>query len=156
MTYSILMLACALAASAPADEAARTVKELQGTWTLVEMEEKGEKATAEDLKKEGVSFVIKGNELLLKEHAVTKMRFSFTLDPAQSPKHIDFQRSDKTVQGACHGIYSLKAEELKLCVGTNFNPDEPENRPQRFATTQGSKARPMKRKLLFILKRNKE
>jgi uncharacterized protein (TIGR03067 family) len=125
-------------------------------WTLVEMDEKGRRVTAEELKEEGGSFVFRGNELLLKERGVTKMRFSFTLDPAKAPRHIDLQRRDRATRGTCHAIYSLEKGVLKVCVGTNFNPGEPEERPQEFATKLGSEGRPPKGKLLFVIKRSEE
>jgi uncharacterized protein (TIGR03067 family) len=154
---AVFLLACGVAVGAPADAAAQAVKELQGTWTLVAMEEKGQRISVEEVKAEGCSFVIRGSEFLLKERGKTKMRFSFKVDPTKSPRHIDFQRRDgPTVPGTCHAIYSLEKGQLKICIGTNFNPDEPEERPQEFATKLRSEGRPPKGKNLFILKRNRE
>jgi hypothetical protein len=64
-TVSILFLSGCLAAQAPDDGAKKAQDGLQGTWDAVALEEKGEKAFPDVVKKENFSITIKGNELTL-------------------------------------------------------------------------------------------
>ena len=124
-----------LAADAQKEKADREL--LQGTWQITAFEEEGQKVDENDQK--------------LKERPVfedDKIRTSdrvleFKLDPKQNPKHIDFTL-DGEDQGKQKGIYELKGDDLKICIGP---PDG--DRPTKLETAAGSKS------MLFTLKRVK-
>jgi uncharacterized protein (TIGR03067 family) len=154
---TLLILGSTLAAPAPAEGAKKAKEELQGTWVAVAIEEKGEKASPEQVKKEEFSAIIKGNELALRHKKAEPDRFSFTLDPEKKPAHLNLTRLGKDARpGVIHAIYSLDKGELTICLGSNFSPDKPEDRPQEFATVLGSEKRPPKGKLLFTFKQEKK
>jgi hypothetical protein len=51
------------------------------------------------------------------------------------------QWKGKEMEWTTHGIYSLKGEELTVCVPEKFDPWEPENRPTEFKTTLAAKGK---------------
>ena len=69
---------------------------------------------------------------------------------------MDLKSQDAAKPGIIHAIYSLEKGELKICMGSNFTPDEPEKRPKEFATAAGSENRGGKGKLMFTFKREKK
>jgi uncharacterized protein (TIGR03067 family) len=158
-TVSLLIVASSIAAPVPPDPVKKAQDQLQGTWVAIGMEEKGEKVAAEVLNEEKISVTIKGNELTMWQGGKPD-RYTFTIDPSKKPAHMDLQESsDKARPGTCHAIYLLEKGELKICVSSNFNPDEPEERPKEFATVLGSENRPpkgTKGKYLFIFKQEKK
>jgi uncharacterized protein (TIGR03067 family) len=157
--FSLLIVSSSFAAPAPPDAVKKPQDELQGTWVAIGMEEKGEKVTAEVLKDEAISITVKGNELTMWQRGKAD-RYLFTLDPSKKPAHLDLMESgDKVRPGICHAIYKVEKGELKICVSSSFNPDEPEERPKEFATVLGSENRPpkgTKGKYLFIFKQEKK
>ena len=158
-TVSLLIVASSIAAPAPPDPVKKAQDELQGTWVAIDMEQKGEKVAPKELKEEDISISIKGNELTMWQGGKPD-RYTFTLDPSKKPAHLDLQESgEKARKGVCHAIYSQEKGELKICVSSNFNPDEAEERPKEFATVLGSENRPpkgTKGKYLFIFKQDKK
>jgi len=55
----------------------------------------------------------------------------FTIDPAESPKHIDMTRQFEDRKDTFPGIYKIDGDTLKLCVD-DFGRD----RPAEFKTTK--------------------
>jgi uncharacterized protein (TIGR03067 family) len=156
-TVSLLILGSSLAAPAADDAAKKAQDALQGTWVATALEEKGKKASAEEVKEENFSITIKGNELALRHGDGTPERFFFTLDPSKKPAHIDLKRlGEDAPKGTLHAIYALEKGELKICLGSNFTPNKPEERPQEFATVLGSEKRPPKGKIMFTFKQDKK
>jgi len=45
------------------------------------------------------------------------------------------KRKGKEMEWTTYGIYSLKGDELTVCVPEKFDPWEPENRPTEFKST---------------------
>jgi uncharacterized protein (TIGR03067 family) len=121
------------------------------------MQAKGEDVAADEIKKMDVLFTFKGNKLTVRDELGKFDHYSVSLDPTKSPAQIDLtDLGDNAPKGICHAIYSLDEQDLKLCLGTNFNPDEPDERPREFATKKGSDCRPPKGKYLFVLQRQKK
>lgn len=103
---------------------------LQGEWDLVSAESNGESPPPGLL--DGAKFVFSGDKLTLLGKEGT-----FNLDARKDPRQIDFNRG-KTRQ---IGIYDLRGDSLKLCVGPS------DDRPKEFKTM------PRTDHSLFVLKR---
>jgi uncharacterized protein (TIGR03067 family) len=119
-----------------ADEvaAANDRKELQGEWQAVEVQQEGEKAPAEYVKKFRV--VIKNGEITFSPPKGGSRKSNFKLDPSMSPKAIDFAPLDGKHKGkTVPGIYALDGVTLKICVGNS--EDDIKARPREFRTQEG-------------------
>jgi uncharacterized protein (TIGR03067 family) len=102
---------------------------LQGVWQAVEMEQNGEKLSAEAVKKFRV--LIRGNTITFDPDG-NKREASFKLGHGNKPKTI-FLKTDR--EGPLvRGIYAVTDKELKIC----FDNDEGKARPTEFATTPDS------------------
>jgi uncharacterized protein (TIGR03067 family) len=153
----LLILLGGLSFAEPMDAQEKAKQALQGDWRVVGVEEKGERWTPEDVRKQPMSLKIKGNEITLYQGTMIDLRFTFRVDPTKSPAHLDLDRLDERVRGkTCHAIYVIQKGQLKICLSSNFNPTKPEERPQEFATILGSTGRPPKGKLLFIFERERK
>jgi uncharacterized protein (TIGR03067 family) len=111
------------------DDAKADQERLKGTWTIVSIERDGkanENAVGGKVTFDGdtMTFKVKDNE-----HKGT-----FKLDPTKKPRQIDLTpgdgpEKDKVVEG----IYSLKKDELKICIAHPGN-----ERPKDFESKEGS------------------
>jgi uncharacterized protein (TIGR03067 family) len=129
----ILMTTFILAAAPPTkQEAGNDQEKLQGTWVLTSATVNGDDKTAEWVKLQ-YKAVIKGDKITLGGRG--DMRTSpLALDPASKPKSFDFLIS--------LGIYELKGDQLKVCLGGR-------KRPAEFASKADSQ------NVLFVFKRAK-
>jgi uncharacterized protein (TIGR03067 family) len=115
------------------------ITELEGTWSIVESINRGEKVPEEEIKH--TEIVINRNVIYMYEGRDEK-QYSFSIDPATKPKSIDITHP----KGTDVGIYALDRDKLKICV----NQQQGGERPTEFAS-------PLKSQLsLIILKRLKE
>jgi uncharacterized protein (TIGR03067 family) len=123
---AVLFLAFAGAASA-ADDPKEAAKKLEGTYEVLEISEDGK---PDPKKKEGVTFVIKDGEIIVKEGEGKKNEaVKFTLDPSKTPPHIDIMpRGDKLVQG----IYQTKETDKGLELTIAFREGKDAGRPTEF------------------------
>ncbi len=120
------------------DEARRAPDDqetLQGTWAVVEMEAKGEKAPDDAFS--GTKVVIKGDRLTFA--LGTEARVStFRLDPRKKPKVIALTPQDGPSKGqAVEGIYELDGDRLRLC----FENGDGKATPTKFATRKDDEMR---------------
>ncbi len=77
--------------------------------------------------------VCKGDEVTTTIGQQVVMKAKITIDPARSPKTIDYQVIDGPTKGKKHlGIYSLDGDTFKSCFAA---PDAP--RPKEFASKEG-------------------
>ena len=150
-TVPVGLMALILAAPAPADAARKAAAELQGTWELVSFEEKGGKPRPAE---KPTVLTIRGAELSLRRGTAPARHFTFAVDPAQAPAHLDLTPAGEA--GVCHAIYRLEKGELTICAGTQLNPDPADRRPREFATAQARADRPPKGDVLFTFKRAKD
>jgi uncharacterized protein (TIGR03067 family) len=140
-----VMLACALlsflsaACAAEGDAAA-----LQGVWVSTAMESDGRPAPADVAAK--MRFTFKGDLLLIAGNFDDGREepCPFHLDPAQSPKHLDFTPPKETKP--LLAIYDLTGDRLKICLR---HASSPAGRPTTFKTEPDSKL------VLVIFKRQK-
>ena len=137
---SALLAGLCLAAGASQDAAKKDLEALQGTWSVVTLENDGTPLPPEAIK--GSTFVVKGDRYTLKGGADT-FRGMLRLDPSKKPKALDatFVDDDGKDKGKAQGIYELAGDRLRICWR------EGDRRPAEFASKPGSGAR------LIVLKR---
>jgi uncharacterized protein (TIGR03067 family) len=121
----VLVLAATRAGAGgdPQEDAKKALADLQGTWRLTAVENQGR---TNDLADDGPRWLIKGNKVFYagKELAV------LTADGATKPKSLDLAFAEP--KRSYEGIYSVKDDELKICV--NRNTEGVKERPTDFAT----------------------
>lgn len=105
------------------------LKPLQGTWQVVLAMGNGRVVPKEVWEKK---HVITGNNVVVTQHSGEEVLLEIEIDPAKTPKQIDAvtQVEDKAI--VIHGIYSVDANELKLCFASLGKP-----RPTEFSTKEG-------------------
>jgi uncharacterized protein (TIGR03067 family) len=127
--------------AAPPKDDKNGLEALQGTWLIVAYGDKGDpiKPTRAD---DDEPWVIKGNKLIIYDSIRRndiKGIVDLKVDPSKRPAHIDIaikgKRKGKEMEWTTYGIYSLKGDELTVCVPEKFDPWEPENRPKEFKST---------------------
>jgi uncharacterized protein (TIGR03067 family) len=76
--------------------------------------------------------VITGNNAVVTQHSGETVLLEIEIDPVKTPKQIDAiaQVEDNSV--VIHGIYTVDANELKLCFGSPGKA-----RPTEFSTKEG-------------------
>jgi uncharacterized protein (TIGR03067 family) len=132
----VLSLVAALFLAAPDDATKADKEKFQGSWLIESLEEKGEKADAEDL--EGLVIRFEGE----KYHAINKEgedieRGTFTIDEGKSPRTIDFQIKRGPDEGKSQlGIYQFRGTTLRICYATAASKE----RPKEFATNAEGEA----------------
>lgn len=119
----------ALLGAATADDAG----ELQGTWTVVELEVAGEKKRADEFA--GWEIIVKGDEMWLNKPDGMDPKHLFKVVAAKSPKTIDLTAQEGDNKGkTILGIYEITNEQFRFCV--NISGDPPV-RPSEFKTKVG-------------------
>lgn len=116
------------------DEAIKKDRRLiEGKWRVIGLEVNGNKAMEVDAKKLSVVNGSNGTWTLWSEGKQVAKGTS-TIDPAKTPRTLDFQASEGEDKDKVYlGIYELHEKTRKLC----FAPPGKE-RPTKFATTPGS------------------
>ncbi len=105
---------------------------LDGVWTAVSLEENGEKAPAEIVKK--FRMVIKGSEMTINPDTENR-RCTFQLVPGKMRNGIVLTPEDGPAKGKpVLGIYSLEKGQLTLCVDRRDGTAK----PTELATSPGS------------------
>jgi uncharacterized protein (TIGR03067 family) len=114
----LLLVGFVVAADAPSgDKTKAEMKKLEGTWKVVSLELAGKPLPPEKARL-GL-LIIKGDKLTLTERgkdAKGGKTMTFKIDPTKKPKTLDLRitRGEESVDWKC--IYSLKADELKICM----------------------------------------
>lgn len=125
-------------------DAPKDQEKLQGTWSVVSMEESGKKAGNDDLK--GFAFQFAGNKLTVKVKDKAVAEFSFKLDAGKKPKTIHLTSLSGDDKGKVDpGIYEFTDDGVRLCV--HEDGKEP---PTAFASKVDSNL------TLVVLKRPKK
>jgi uncharacterized protein (TIGR03067 family) len=132
MHLGVLLLANLLLVNAPAPDpetpGEKDQKLIQGTWLLVTAEENG-KPSGKDTK--GVKLIVKDDTLKIVEPGgKEEPTLKFKLDASKKPRHIDLIVRP---EGTLPGIYSVTAEELKIC----FMKGEKGPRPTELSSKGG-------------------
>ena len=96
----------------------------------------------------GGTLTVKDNNFAIKTAGGTELKGDLILDPAKTPKHINFAHQDGPLKDKTwQGIYELKGDALKLCYA---EADSDKERPSEFQTLKKS------RLLLIEMKREKK
>lgn len=141
ITSTIPALAVGLVLSAA--DSKDDIERLQGTWVMVSLEMDGEQRPRDEVATARV--VIEGNRYLRQVGGEIYPE-SFTLDPDQTPKAIDFTYTEGPRQReTIKGIYKLEGDRWMICRAL-LPGDE---RPKEFATRADS------RRVLGIWKRDR-
>jgi uncharacterized protein (TIGR03067 family) len=122
ISLSVFLLSLSIAGAGDAD-AKKALASLQGVWKLEAFETDG---MEQEMIRKPPRWVIKGNKVLYGGEVLATL----SLDPAASPKIIDFEfvRPKRTLEG----VYILKEDTLKICV--NHMADGVKERPAGFHT----------------------
>jgi len=143
MTRSLLgllsagALLTAVATMATADDARdeaikKDRKRIEGTWRVVAVEVGGNKVTEVDVKKYTVVNAADGT-WSLRSDGKEVTRGTSTIDPAKTPRTLDFTATEGELKGNRYlGIYELGEKARKMC----FAPPGKE-RPTEFASPPG-------------------
>jgi len=126
-TLFLVVVGFLVAADAPQDEQ----KKLEGTWSMISGEEKGEKVPEQTLKNAKLTFrgdkhtVMVGKETMIGTHK---------LDPAKKPAEIDVVDTEGQYKGkTLLGIYKLEGDQFTVCF-----PAPDKERPKEFTTKSGT------------------
>jgi len=114
---------------------------LQGSWEIVGLEAGGKAEPAQNYRGNTFAFTRnKGTDVAILREGIYPLEFTFTLDPAKTPKAIDLTTKGNTARG----IYKLDGDDLVVCVSIGGS-----QRPTEFATKAGGDTE------TFTLKRSK-
>lgn len=136
-------LLASFAVTIKADDAAKDLEKIQGSWTATEVLYNGK-----DHAKLKLRFIIKKDQITVEGTADVKKEYGkigFKIDPSTMPHCFDITVSAGTQEGAkMEGIYEVKDDELKICLQV-FGMD----RPTEFKAPEGAST------ALLVLKREK-
>jgi len=125
-------LACGAGVRADADAAKKDAAALEGEWSMVSGERDGAAIpddvlkTAKRVTKAGETTVSFGDQVVMKA--------KFTIDPAKTPKAIDYEFTEGQNKGKkVPGIYKIDGDTVTFC----FSAPEKE-RPTKFEAGAGS------------------
>jgi uncharacterized protein (TIGR03067 family) len=114
--FLLALTALAVATTSAQENAAakKDTAQLQGEWTMVAGERDGQPFPADFLK--GSKRVAKGDETTVMLQGQLLLKAKFTLDPAKSPKTIDYAVTGGPHTGKTQlGIYELGGDTVKFC-----------------------------------------
>jgi uncharacterized protein (TIGR03067 family) len=125
--FFLLTVGLLLAAAAPAvaqtqeiqerlDNMLRAARQLQGTWTAETAVVNGKKVAAEKLK--GRALVVTGMEFQYRAGDRVEQGGEFSVDPGQTPSHLDLAVTEGKPAGKVLGVYELKGDRLTVSYDT--------------------------------------
>jgi uncharacterized protein (TIGR03067 family) len=148
LVFAIFTTGFCFAADAKDEAVKKGLEKLQGTWTLVSIEEDGKKQPFPEGGK--MQVVFKDNKMTARTTVGDKTdskEATYSIDPSKKPAHLDITPTDGPGKGkVVPHIYVIEKDELKLCGATEGSQE----RPKDFATKKGEKA------VLLIFKREKQ
>jgi uncharacterized protein (TIGR03067 family) len=120
----------AATAGAGGDATARDRARLQGHWTVVLMEEKGNKAPDELLQTMAVE--IKDDRIIVREMGELVVEFGYKLDATRKPGTIDLTYLTGDEKGQVElGIYQIEGPTVKFCTS-----EKGKSRPTAFGSSR--------------------
>jgi uncharacterized protein (TIGR03067 family) len=139
----VIITALVVSAAAGGDDAKKELERFQGVWTVIALEEGGEKAPEEITRAMGVEF--KGDVLIVSEKGKVVERLQVKLDPGKKPKALDLKYLTGEDKGKTElGIYALEGDTLKICVNSVGK-----ERPKDFTTAKDNE------QSMIVLRRKK-
>jgi len=117
-------------------DADKDLKALQGSWTVIKIEERGKAFSGENVKKVDIKLVVKGDKYAQKAEGRILEEGKLKLDPSKKPAAIDLTIETGKAKGKSQrGIYELKGDSLRI----HFAEAGDEKRPTAFTTKEGDK-----------------
>jgi uncharacterized protein (TIGR03067 family) len=120
----------AVAAGQKDDAVKEEMARLEGSYSCVSLETGNEKGDPARIKK--LKLVVKDKMWTVYIDDTVSTSAKFTIDPTKKPKTIDMTGTMGGDKGKKYlGIYELKGDELKLCIG------DTKSRPKTFGAKKG-------------------
>jgi uncharacterized protein (TIGR03067 family) len=140
LATSIFASAVIVSFSQAKDEKGNLAK-IQGTWEIVSLENRGKAPPPEYIK--GLRLIFTADTISVsRDGKIEGKEVKYKLDPSKNPKTIDYIVDGRRIRV---GLYSLRGDELKLCLSRNAL-----NRPTEFKSSASDKHD------LLVLKRVKK
>ena len=126
--YGIVLLAVGLlvvGSRVKADDDKKDKDKVQGTWSLVTLEENGESQKVTEESDKYIKLKIEGDKFMITlkggDHEAT-----YALDSSKKPKTIDLTLKGGDQDGkVMKGFFELDGDTLKICIGSPEAPDRP-------------------------------
>ncbi|HEY8504722.1 MAG TPA: TIGR03067 domain-containing protein [Gemmataceae bacterium] len=142
MRTAALAAALALAGGLRAQDEAKELEKLKGTWVIVKAERGGK--PADEPKGDRITF---DADKITVNIRGTERKGKVKIDATKTPKQIDLIAEGEDAPGPAPAIYELEGDTLKMALGRPGG-----DRPAKFATEEGS----MVIVLIFEREKNKE
>jgi len=131
------------AAEPKPDAQKAALKVLQGTWTIVSIENQGKQSAADQLPK--AIIVVAGTQMSANE-AGFKFKFALRVHPDTQPQALDLELGEEgKTKDVLEGICAVEGDMLKLCLCATPNQKA---RPSEFAASENSNS------VLIVFKRS--
>jgi uncharacterized protein (TIGR03067 family) len=123
----------AVATAQEKGDADQALKQLQGSWTVVKIEEKGKSVPEEAIKKVDMKLVVKGDKYSQVVQGTALEEGTLKLDPSKKPAAMDLTITSGKDKGKTQrGIYELKDDTLRI----HFGRPGSDKRPTAFMTKE--------------------
>jgi RNA polymerase sigma-70 factor (ECF subfamily) len=111
----------------------RHLENLQGTWDLISLEKEGRPLSAEEVKKQGLVWIIEADQIVMQSNN-KRSTAKYSVDPSGNPHTIDLVLASDPEQQeqTWRGIYARPNGTLQVC----YDPVG-ELRPKKFETAAG-------------------
>jgi uncharacterized protein (TIGR03067 family) len=128
---TVALIGLTVASAQEKGDAEKDLKELQGSWTVIKIDEKGKSLPEELVKKVEVKLVVKGDKYAQQVTGKVLEEGKLKLDPSKKPAAIDMAiETGKDKGKQQRGIYELKGDTLRI----HFAAPGADKRPTAFVT----------------------
>ena len=115
-----------------APDAEKELEKLQGEWTMVSLEERGEKTQDEVVSR--MKLTVNGDKWIVRRRGQDmELKYTIKIDPSQNPKALNLTPDVGYRDYVSLGIYKLKGDTMTLCRTTETGDID---RPREFKTTR--------------------
>jgi clostripain len=115
-----------------AQDTERDLEKIQGDWTMVSLEERGEKAQYEDVSR--MKLTVNGDQWIVRRRGQdVEQKYTIKIDSSQNPKTLYLTPDVGYREFVSPGIYKLEGDTMTLCRTTETGDID---RPREFKTTR--------------------
>jgi clostripain len=115
-----------------AQDTERDLEKIQGEWTMVSLEERGEKIQYEDVSR--MKLTVNGDQWIVRRRGQDiEVKYKIKIDSSQNPKVLDLTPDVGYRDFVSLGIYKLEGDTMTLCRTTESGDID---RPREFKTTR--------------------